>query len=1503
MRARLCEKRHYRAWDKFHKHQRAQHSRGDSVQNQSEMTGAVMVVGSGIAGIQASLDLANSGLKVYLVDDGISIGGVMAKLDKTFPTNDCSACILSPKLVEVGRHPNVEILTRRTVKAVDGEPGRFTVRLAKAPRYVDAAKCTGCGDCANACPVSIPSDFNEGLSERKAIYRHFPQAIPSAFAVDKAGTSPCKAACPAHISVQGYVALIAAGKYREALKLIKRDNPFPAVCGRVCNHPCEAACKRGEVDKPLDLMHLKRFVADLDLEAETRYAPEVAERKPQKVAVVGAGPAGLSAAYYLAAEGYPVTVFEAASVAGGWLTLGIPEYRLPRDVIEAEIGVIRGLGVDIRLNTALGRDVTLAELRADYGAVFLALGAHVSSKLGVPGEELEGVLHGIDYLKRVNLGEPLSLGRRVAVIGGGNVAMDAVRTALRTGSKDVVCLYRRSRAEMPASPEEVHEAEEEGVRFEFLVAPVRILGERGRVTGVECVRMELGEPDASGRRRPVPVPGSEFVVEADAVVPAIGQAADLSFDRSEPRLVSRGQTLSADPVTFATSLPGVFAGGDAVSGPATVIKAVAAGKEAALSIGRYFRGEDLAAGRGRDWTRGVADGADVSGVPRAPRMEPPVVAPSVRRESFREVAGRIPEEMARSEAERCLSCGICSECYQCVDACVAKAIEHEEPSAEEEIRVGAVIAAPGFELFDARLRGEYGYGVYSNVVTSLQFERILSASGPYFGHVQRLSDGKEPKKVAFIQCVGSRDSSCGNTWCSSVCCMYATKEAIIGKEHAKGLEPTIFFMDVRAYGKDFERFYQRAKHEYGIRYVHSMPSAVKELQRTKNLLITYVREDGRHVEEEFDLVVLSVGLAPPKEARALSEALGIELEEHGFCRISHENPVETTREGVFVCGACGGPKDIPETVMEASGAAACVQALLASRRGTLVTEEELPPEKDLRGTGPRVGVFVCHCGINIGGVVNVPEVVEYAKTLPNVVYATDNLFTCSQDTAVKMAEVIREQHLTRVVVASCSPRTHEGLFQENCEKAGLNRYLFEMANIRDQDSWVHMHEPEKATRKAKDLVRMSVAKSTYLRPLKPGQLPVNPSALIIGGGLAGISAALSLADQGFASTIVEKEAKLGGNYARIHYTLEGVDTRAHLARLLARVESNPRIRVLTGSQVEKVEGFIGNFRTTVTDGAERQEVEHGVVIIASGAYEFETDEYLLGKSPAVLTQRQLEDRIAGADPSLAAVKSLVMIQCVGSRTPEHPYCSRYCCSQAIKNALKLKAEDPTQDITIIYRDIRTFGLKEDFYRRAREANVKFVRYDEDRKPEVREKNGRLAVSCFDPILGERLELAADLVALSVGVGANPANESIGKLLKVPPNQDCFFLEAHVKLRPVDFATDGVFMCGLAHSPKLSDEAVTQAHAAVSRAATVLTKEYIEAEGKTAFVHRERCMGCGLCEANCPYGAIAVDAAENVAVVNTVLCKGCGVCSASCRMNAADVNGFDNQEVLAQIRAL
>lgn len=846
------------------------------------------------------------------------------------------------------------------------------------------------------------------------------------------------------------------------------------------------------------------------------------------------------------------------------------------------------------------------------------------------------------------------------------------------------------------------------------------------------------------------------------------------------------------------------------------------------------------------------------------------------------------------DEDKCIGCGMCSR------VCLADAIRYEDVPSEEELEVGAVVLAPGFEVFEARLKGEYGYGIYPNVITSIEFERILSASGPFMGHLQRPHDKKEPKKIAFIQCVGSRDPARGINYCSSACCMYATKEAIIAKEHLPSVEPTIFYMDIRAFGKDFDKYYRRAQERYGVRYIRSMISSVKELPPDGDLLLRWTDEEGRVLEEIFDLVILSVGFRTPESLKDLCRRIGVELNEHGFCRTDPLDPVATSRPGIFACGVFAGPKDIPETVTQASGIAARVSELLSPARGTMVRKKELPPEKDIRGEPERIGVFICHCGINIAGVVKVSEVVDYARSLPKVVYATDALYACSQDFQERMKEIIKEHQLNRVVVASCSPRTHEPLFQETLREAGLNPYLFEMANIRDQNSWVHMQLPVEATEKAKDLVRMAVYKARGLEPLVTAKLGVTKSALVIGGGMAGMAAALSLAFQGFPVAIVEKEKELGGNARHLHYILESDRLQEKLAEVITRVRNHPHISVYTGSEVENVQGFVGNFVSTISSPQGKVEIKHGVIIVATGAKELETDEYLRGSDPRVITQRELEAKIAsGALGSGGRPERVVMIQCVGSRNDERPYCSRYCCGQAVKNAIRIKELFPDTNIYILYRDIRTYGLKEEYYHKARSLGVNFINYNEDRPPVVLNPMGNLRVTVFDESLKREFSIPADLVVLSVAtVPDRENNERLAKMLKVPLNDDGFFLEAHMKLRPVDFATEGIFMCGLAHGPKYLEESIAQAWAAAARAATVLTKDELEAEGKVAFVHRERCTGCGLCEANCPFEAIRVNPDTMVAEVNEVLCKGCGVCSASCRSNAVDVKGFSNSQMLA-----
>jgi heterodisulfide reductase subunit A len=994
--------------------------------------GAVLVVGGGVAGIQASLDLADSGFRVYLIDQGPSIGGVMAQLDKTFPTNDCSMCILSPKLVATGRHPNITILTNAQVTGLKGKAGNFEVKLRKKSRYIIEDKCNGCGVCAQKCPIEVVDMYNEGLGKRSAIYVDYPQAVPLKFMIDR---------------------------------------------------------------------------------------------------------------------------------------------------------------------------------------------------------------------------------------------------------------------------------------------------------------------------------------------------------------------------------------------------------------------------------------------------------------------------------EKCIGCGTCYE------ICKANAIQYDQEDSETTLKVGSIILAPGFESFDAKLKSEYGYGRFANVVTSIEFERILSASGPYGGLVLRPSDGEIPKKIAFIQCVGSRDFQLGNNYCSAACCMYGMKEAVIAKEHTTSkLDATIFYMDMRSYGKEFDAYRNRAEDEYGIRFVRSRVAGVTEDPKTADLHVHYVENENPKTEE-FDMIVLSTGMQPPKNVEKLAENLGIKLNKYKFCETEAFSPMETSKPGIFTCGAFSAPKDIPESVAQASGAAAKAMSIIASERGTLTTLKEYPTQRDVSKEEPRIGVFVCHCGINIGGVVNVPAVVEYAKTLPNVVYAEANLYTCSQDTQKLIAEKIKQNKLNRVIVASCTPRTHEPLFRETVQEAGLNQYLFEMTNIRDQCSWVHMHEPKEATKKAKDLVRSVVAKAKLMKPLEKPLINITPVALVIGGGVSGMTAALELSKQGFQVHLVEKEKELGGHMRTIQYLLEKEDDpKKKLDALVKAVMENDKIQVYTCAEVVDVYGFVGNFKSKIRQqNGKEKEVEHGVVIVATGAVEYKPTEYLYGKDPRIMTQHELEQEIANGK---FRAKNVVMIQCVGARNEERPNCSRICCGQAVKNALKIKESNPETEVYVLYKDLRAYGFKEDYYRDAAMKGVIFVNYDDERKPQVTNENGKLKVTFWEPVIKEEVDVEPDVVVLSAATIPNPGNKHVAEMLKVPLTKDGSFLEAHMKLRPVDFATEGVFLCGMAHSPKYVDESIAQACAAAARATTILSRDKLEMEGIIANVNEDLCSGCRICEYLCPYGAVEMKDKEGKPIAHMIeaLCKGCGACGTACPTKAITMGHFTTEEILAQVKA-
>ncbi len=855
------------------------------------------------------------------------------------------------------------------------------------------------------------------------------------------------------------------------------------------------------------------------------------------------------------------------------------------------------------------------------------------------------------------------------------------------------------------------------------------------------------------------------------------------------------------------------------------------------------------------------------------------------------------------DAENCIKltkgkCGICEK------KCPAGAINYDDTDTNLALNIGSIILSPGFKAYNPSGKNIYNYDNTPDIVTSLEFERLLSASGPNQGHIVRLSDNAHPKKLAWLQCIGSRDiNTCDNAHCSSVCCMYAIKQAIIAKEHDPELECTIFYMDMRTHGKGFESCFNEAKDKHGIRFVRCrVHSIFSDEGQIGQVIDYYDDETGKVIRELYDLVILSVGMEVSHEVKTLASKLDIELTPGGFCKTSSFDPVATTRDGIYVCGAFQGPKDIPQSVVEAGSAAMSAGAALSAGRNTLTKSLEVFPETDIKADRPRVGVFVCHCGININGVVDVPAVRDFAEDLPYVEYTSDNLYSCSQDTQDTIVKLIKEKKLNRIVVAACTPRTHDPLFQETLMNAGLNKYLFEMVNIRNHDSWVHKDFPAEATLKAKEMVRMAVAKVALFEPLAEAELEIDQNALVIGGGLSGMSAAKALASQGYNVNMIERNETLGGQAQHLYQTSKGESIQAGLATLVKEVETESRIRVLTGSELTAVEGFVGNFDSTVSTNGNTETIHHGVTIIATGGSEYKPAEYLYGEDDRVLTGLELDRKFIDKDASLNDIKSAVFIQCVGSREPERPYCSRICCTHSVAAALHLKELNPEMNVYILYRDIRTYGERESLYKEAREKGVIFIRYNLADKPVVSKAKATLEIKVTDHVLRQPLLISADMICLASAV-VPYKDETLAQFFKVPINSEGFFAEAHVKLAPSDFAVDGVFLCGLAHYPKPVDESISQAQAAASGATKLLAQKKINTSGNIAIVHPEYCSSCGVCIIVCPYNApsfMTEGRDDGRAQINPVLCKGCGACVASCRSGALHLKGFEDSQLLAMI---
>ncbi|MFW2365414.1 MAG: FAD-dependent oxidoreductase [Desulforhopalus sp.] len=1191
-------------------------------------TGAVMVIGGGISGMQSALDLANAGIKVYLVESSPAIGGKMAQLDKTFPTNDCSMCIVSPKLVEVGRHRNIELFTHSEVKNLTGDAGRFTATISQHARYVDVAACTGCGLCELVCPVTQLSHFPEmpEEGEKKKKLRSKEKRVI---------TGP---GSPQPTSLHKWTFSV--------------DEEACGKCGL-----CHRACLHDAVTWQ------KKEVASIDQDKCT----------------------GCGACLVACPEQFLAIAVDNA-----------PEFEK-------------------------------------------SIGAAVQERSDLLARELGG---------------------------------DGEQDCIRCGLCAITCTKTMN------------------------IGALKMVDE-----------------------------GIEAGVDICQVCGGCVSVCPVNF-------------LSIEEVTNKTPRP--------------LLNVFNEGLNGRKPVNIHYP----------------------QAVPRVPVIDE---ASCVQ-----------------------LNTGACGTC---ASICGVGAIHYDHREVETEIEIGSVIFSPGIEVFDARMRGEFGYGSYKNVVTSIEFERLLSASGPTSGTVVRPGDGSHPKKIAWIQCVGSRDNSCDRDYCSSVCCMYATKEAFIAREHDSSIEPTIFYIDMRSFGKNFDDYVERAE-ENNVRFVRAMVSRVFEDPLTGNLELRYVDESGQRQTELFDMVVLSVGIQVPEPTKELAGRLQIDLDRYGFAITDSYQPLATSRPGVFVSGAVNGPKDIPETVCEASAAAEAASASLAEARGSLITAEVLPPERELDPDEElRIGVFICHCGTNIASVVDVEAVTEYAKTLPGVVYAEHPLYTCSQDSQEHMREIIEEHRLNRVVTSACSPSTHEPLFMSTLEEAGLNKYYFDMANIRDQCSWVHPDDPVLATEKSKRLTRMAVANASAGEPLDELEFEVDSRLLVVGGGVAGMTAAVEAARQGFGVYLVERQPELGGQLLQLHQDGEGRPFADFLDGLRGKIASDDRIRVFTSSEVVEQSGFVGSFESEIVQptGATRA-LKHGAIIIATGAEENRPELHGLGEIDTVMSQTDFELALAQNEDADWAHLRVVMLQCAGSRDEDHlGYCSRICCNHAVKNSLQLKEKYPQARVDVLYRDMRCYGMGELDYQRARRAGINFIRFDpKENPPEINTDESGIEITVTDPSIRLPVRLHPDLLVLSTGMKPRDTEE-LASMLRVPRNDAGFFIEAHAKLRPVDLPSEGLFMAGTAHGPKSSSETIAQAQAAVARAATLLSQDSLQMSGIISTVDPTNCAVCLTCVRACPYG-IPVINDQHTAEINPALCQGCGICVAECPAKTISLGRFNDRNIRAKIES-